>query len=53
MCIRDRAYTARQAELGAELAEAAERTPAGLSAFLDAERARTRATAEQAGIRAE
>jgi tripartite-type tricarboxylate transporter receptor subunit TctC len=51
--LEDPAYTARQAELGAELAEAGERTPAGLAAFLDAERARTRATAERAGIRAE
>jgi tripartite-type tricarboxylate transporter receptor subunit TctC len=51
--LEDSAYAARQAELGAELAEAAERGPAGLAAFLDNERARTRVTAERAGIRAE
>lgn len=49
----DPGYGARQAELGAELAEPAERTPEGLAAFLDRERARTRDTAERAGIRAE
>jgi tripartite-type tricarboxylate transporter receptor subunit TctC len=51
--LEDPAYVARQAELGAELAEPAERTPGGLAAFLHAERARTRTTAERAGIRAE
>jgi tripartite-type tricarboxylate transporter receptor subunit TctC len=46
-------YAKRQAEIGAELAEAELRMPAGLAAWLRAERARNRATAERAGIRLE
>ncbi len=49
--LADPVFQARQAELGAQLATAAERTPAGFAAFLTEERARTRRTAELAGIR--
>ena len=51
--LEDPAYRARQAEVGAEIAEPALRDPAALAAWLRAERARTRATAEAAGIKAE
>ncbi|MFC7689090.1 tripartite tricarboxylate transporter substrate-binding protein [Paeniroseomonas aquatica] len=51
--LADPSYQARQAEVGAQLSEAAVRSPAGLAAWLREERARTRATAAQAGIRGE
>lgn len=51
--LADEAYATRQSELAAELVGAAERTPAGFAAWLSAERARIRAIAERAGIRAE
>ncbi|WP_305879959.1 Bug family tripartite tricarboxylate transporter substrate binding protein, partial [Siccirubricoccus soli] len=46
-------YRARQEEVGAQLSEEAVRSPEGLADWLRAERARTRETAERAGIRAE
>ena len=51
--LADPTYRERQAEVGAQLSEAAVRSPAGLAAWLREERARTRATAAQAGIRGE
>jgi tripartite-type tricarboxylate transporter receptor subunit TctC len=51
--LQDPGYQERQAEVGAQLAGEAERTPAGLAAFLAEERARIRRTAEMAGIRPE
>lgn len=47
------AYLDRQRELGADVAGAEERGPAALAAFWAAEMTRTRATARQAGIRAD
>ncbi|HEY4252581.1 MAG TPA: tripartite tricarboxylate transporter substrate binding protein [Roseomonas sp.] len=51
--LADPVYRQRQEEVGAQLSEAAVRTPEGLATWLREERARTRATAESAGIRAE
>jgi tripartite-type tricarboxylate transporter receptor subunit TctC len=51
--LKDPNYRERQAEVGAQLADPAERRPAGLAAFLAAERERIRYTAEVAGIRPE
>jgi tripartite-type tricarboxylate transporter receptor subunit TctC len=51
--LADPNYAKRQAEVGAQLAEPALRTPDGLAAWLREERARNRKTAEQAGIRLE
>ena len=51
--LADPAYRARQAELGAEIAAAREQEPRGFAAWLAAERAAIRATAERAGIRPE
>jgi tripartite-type tricarboxylate transporter receptor subunit TctC len=51
--LSDPTYQARQTEVGAQLSEAAVRTPEGLAAWLREERARTRETAARAGIRAE
>jgi len=51
--LADPSYRERQAEVGAQLSEEAVRTPEGLATWLREERARTRATAERAGIRAE
>ena len=51
--LADATYAARQAELAAELVAEGERTPAGFGRWLSEERARIRAIAERAGIRAE
>jgi tripartite-type tricarboxylate transporter receptor subunit TctC len=51
--LADQSYQARQTEVGAQLSEAAVRTPEGLATWLREERARTRETATRAGIRAE
>ncbi|MBR0645157.1 Bug family tripartite tricarboxylate transporter substrate binding protein [Plastoroseomonas hellenica] len=51
--LADPAYRQRQEEVGAQLSEEAVRTPDGLATWLREERARTRGTAERAGIRAE
>jgi len=47
------AYLDRQRELGADVAAAEERGPAALASFWAAEMTRTRATAREAGIRAD
>jgi tripartite-type tricarboxylate transporter receptor subunit TctC len=51
--LADPAYRAHQADLGAEIAAAREQEPGGFAAWLAAERAAIRATAERAGIRPE
>jgi len=51
--LADPSYRARQEEVGAQLSEPALRNPTGLATWLREERARTRATAEAAGIKAE
>jgi tripartite-type tricarboxylate transporter receptor subunit TctC len=51
--LREPAYRARQAELGAEIVAEAEQTPAGFAAWLRRERAEIRAIADRAGIKPE
>ncbi len=51
--LREPAYRARQAELGAEIVAEAEQTPAGFAAWLQRERAEIRRIAERAGIKPE
>ncbi len=51
--LREPAYRARQAELGAEIVAEAEQNPAGFAAWLKRERAEIRAIADRAGIKPE
>jgi tripartite-type tricarboxylate transporter receptor subunit TctC len=51
--LREPAYRARQAELGAEIVAEAEQNPAGFAAWLRRERAEIRAIADRAGIKPE
>jgi tripartite-type tricarboxylate transporter receptor subunit TctC len=51
--LKEPAYRARQAELGAEIVAEAEQTPAGFAAWLRRERAEIRAIADRAGIKPE
>ena len=51
--LREPAYRARQAELGAEIVAEAEQNPAGFAAWLKLERAEIRAIADRAGIKPE
>ena len=51
--LREPAYRARQAELGAEIVAEAELNPAGFAAWLRRERAEIRAIADRAGIKPE
>lgn len=51
--LEDPTYRTRQTEVGAEIAEPALRAPDTLAAWLRSERARTKMTADAAGIRAE
>jgi tripartite-type tricarboxylate transporter receptor subunit TctC len=51
--LKEPAYRARQAELGAEIVAEAEQTPAGVAAWLRRERAEIRAIADRAGIKPE
>ncbi len=51
--LREPAYRARQAELGAEIVAEAEQNPAGFAAWLRRERSEIRAIADRAGIRPE
>ena len=51
--LREPAYRARQAELGAEIVAEAEQNPAGFTAWLRRERAEIRAIADRAGIKPE
>jgi tripartite-type tricarboxylate transporter receptor subunit TctC len=51
--LREPAYRARQAELGAEIVAEAEQDPAGFAAWLRRERAEIRTLADRAGIKPE
>ncbi|MCA3371698.1 MAG: tripartite tricarboxylate transporter substrate binding protein [Roseomonas sp.] len=51
--LREPAYRARQAELGAEIVAEAEQNPAGFAAWLRRERAEIRTIADRAGIKPE
>ena len=51
--LKEPAYRARQAELGAEIVAEAEQNPAGFGAWLRRERAEIRAIADRAGIKPE
>jgi tripartite-type tricarboxylate transporter receptor subunit TctC len=51
--LREPAYRARQAELGAEIVAEAEQNPAGFAVWLRRERAEIRAIADRAGIKPE
>ena len=51
--LREPAYRARQAELGAEIVAEAEQDPAGFAAWLRRERAEIRTIADRAGIKPE
>ena len=51
--LREPAYRARQAELGAEIVAETEQNPAGFAAWLRRERAEIRAIADRAGIKPE
>lgn len=51
--LKEAAYRARQAELGAEIVAETEQTPAGFAAWLRRERAEIRAIADRAGIKPE
>ena len=51
--LKEPAYRARQAELGAEIVAETEQTPTGFAAWLRRERAEIRAIADRAGIKPE